>query len=301
MKNKSILLKTLIIMLVLSALVRFGNIYILAFGDEPNVYALSHTGGLICNLMIDGTDFGVTIDETSILQFGDDYEISNWNRGAWELLGLFGIHNMNDGANMISFYNTGYNGSINIEEDESISFYCKQNCENDYAHFWVIDGQIVVSNKVYQAAIDEHADVMDEVIYKAEDALRTYQETMNRLVLVGITFESILLVIHVVLIIRLSMLHEKVEKQIAFEEPNSVSFKIRNLNWGLVMWLFFSFMFELLLLILFVEGDYLSFVVFGVLFWVPLYIITAIAIFVIYFILRQKYKKKEIDNPKLVR
>ena len=298
MKNKSRLLKVFIIILVLSALVRVGNLYILAFSDEPSVYALSHTGGFLCELMIDGTNYGVTMDGTSILHLGDDYEISKWNRGAWELLGVFGIHNMNDGARRISFDNTGYNGSIDID-GESISFYCEQNCDNYYAHFQLIDGQIVVNDNRYQAAIDEHADVMDAVVYKAEDALRTYQETMNRLVLVGITFESILLVIHVVLIVHLSMLKEKTEKLIVLEDPNSVSFKLRNLNWGLVMWLFFSFMFELLVLILYVEGDYLCVVVFGVLFLAPIYIITAIAILVIYFIRRSRLTKKRASLEKI--
>lgn len=231
MKNKSRLFKVLIVICILSMVVRFGNLCILIMGDyeKKNVYALSHTGYYVWEILdYEDVHFGMTRDGEKILHLSEDCELSQWTIRYWDILGVFGVHN--------------------IETFYAISQECTDEGFNDY-----------------------------HVI-------------MDKFTVAAIIFECVILAIHVMAIIFLIKSCEFSVEKMVDEDSNSIQVKQCNLKWKFIELFTYSIMIETIICIIKTNGYYVNLMFWGILFLVPVYILTTIVIMILYFNRKKKIK-----------
>ena len=293
MKNKRRLFKIFIIILIFSALIRLGNVFLLILGDysKKNVYALSHTGECVWELVDNAADYGVSREGETTVHFGKEYEISRGRRGMWDILGIFGIHNVQERERTIIFSVPNFNCYLDIA-DKSIDV-CRNGSYNPI--FTVEDGQIVTSKDENESIVEKYADKVDEIVQKSNEILKNYKIVIDKFINMAVVFESVLFVVHVILIVFLSVSCRRIAEKMENEDHSSNLAKQYNLKWGLVEMLVYSFMVEVVISIIMSNGYYVDFVVFNVIFWRPIYIITMIVSFVIYFIKKKKLKKEVVQ------
>ena len=296
MKNKSRLLKILIILILLSTFIRLGNICILTLGDyaKKNIYALSYTGGCVWEIIGDAGEYKeLGWERDIIVDFDGEYELSRVSRGIWDILGMFGIHNAVDQDKSILFYIEDYSCYVYVD-DGDIGFWYNLSNENNHVHFKIEHDQIVLSNDRYKEALEVHADKVDEIIQKADGVLTKYKTVMKEFTITAIIFESIILVVHAVLIALLILAYKKTVRQEKDENHSNNSIKRYNLRWGLVEILVYSFMLEFAICVIKSNGSSTDLLLMCMFFFVPVYIITIIVSFGIYFIRRWKLKSEEV-------
>ena len=293
MKNKRRLFTIFTIILIFSALIRLGNVFLLILGDysKKNVYALSHTGACVWEMMGDVADYGASREGKTVVQFGREFEISRESGGMWDILGMFGVHNVQEKEKTIIFDVSSFNCYLDII-DKSIDV-CRDGSYNTI--FVIEDGEIAVTQETDEAIVEKYADKVDEIIQKSDEILKKYKMAMDKFTILAVIFESVLLVIHAMVIAFLFVSNRRIAEKMASEDQSSNLAKRCNLKWGLVEMLVYSFIVEVVISIIMSNGYYLDFVVFNVIFWTPIYIITMIVSFVIYFIKKKKLKKEVVQ------
>lgn len=299
MKNKKRVLILLIVILVINLIVRIGNIGILCLGEnsQKNVYATSYMGccfwdGLDGVEQISGLSMTDVFADCSI-HFEKGYELENINKGTWGVLGMFGIHNLADSVEGISFEISQY--YVDVYENQ-ISFSYNGKSENDYAYFIVDNNEIILEDDRYAAALEEHKDILDKIIPKSQEYYKDYTEKMKGFCKQAIIFEAIILLISIVLVIVLAKCYIVAARKIAEEDIKSIKARKSNLNYGLIESLLYSAIIEFILMILLCEGIITNFILYCIVYLVPMYVCTSVVIVVIYLIKRKKINENPISN-----
>lgn len=295
-KNKKRVICFLLVFFIICSIVRIGNIYILSIGDysKKNVYAASYIGYHLIK-DIEGVSGGGVYRE-----YGDfgialkaGYEFEYVNPGMWNILGAFDIHNFSDSVDDLSFNISDYCVSVYLD-DQDITFYYSGESENDYANFKVIDNEIVLTDQSYSAAIEEHFEVLDDIIVKSEEIIGDYKSIMNQFCSKAIAFEMIILIICIILIVLLIMWYRKNSKKLFDKE--SVKLKKSNLKWACVETQMYGFIVELIITFLLSDGSLTGFMIYYIMFFTPVYIVTFIVALVVYFIRKRSLNKMSISD-----
>ena len=137
---------------------------------------------------------------------------------------------------------------------------------------------------------------MSFIISKSQEYYKDYTEKMKGFCKRAIIFEAIILLISIVLVIVLAKCYIVAARKIAEEDIKSIKARKSNLNYGLIESLLYSAIIEFILMILLCEGIITNFILYCIVYLVPMYVCTSVVIVVIYLIKRKKINENPISN-----
>ena len=113
---------------------------------------------------------------------------------------------------------------------------------------------------------------------------------MQKFVITAIVFETMLIVVHIIVIPFLAKSCKLCTEKIANEDQSSIQVKQCNLKWKCIEIFTYSIIVETIICMIKSNGYYTNFMFLGILFLLPVYILTIIVIMIIYYIKKRKIK-----------